>query len=117
MRFLSIAAGILAGVASVTGTLADPTAPLAADDPTIGSGWRPPPSPTVGVENFSPVEAKDWLTLNKDEANSGGSMKGMTMKGMGMKGMDMKGMPGMGGASSGSDKGSMQGMPGMGGGK
>ena len=100
MRILSIAAGVLVGVLSATRAVADPSYPLAADDPANASGWRPPPSPTAGVRSFAPVAAKDWLK----------PAGGATGEGAAMKGMDMKGMPGM-------SKGSMSGMPGMGGGK
>ncbi len=100
MRILSFAAGVLVGVLIATSAVADPSYPLAADDPANGSGWRPPPSSTAGVQSFAPVEARDWLKPVGATTGQDGAMKGM----------DMKGMPGMGG-------GSMSGMPGMGGGK
>lgn len=53
-------------------------------DPTISTHWRPPPSPTAGLQSYSPVEAKDWVKQNQAPAGAG-SMGGM------------KGMPGMGG--------------------
>ena len=69
-------------------------------NPSLSTHWRPPPSPTAGLETYKPVAARDWLQQNS-APGAGGSMGGMKdmpgMKGMsdGMKGMG--GMPGMGG--------------------
>ena len=116
MRILPITAGVLVGVLSATFAVADPSYPLAADDPANGSGWRPPSSPTAGLKAFSPAETKDWLQLNKDVTPSGASAGGMSGMGGDMKGM--KGMDGKSPPSSASKKGvprrSMPGMPGMG---
>ena len=77
-------------------------------NPSLSTHWRPPPSPTAGLETYKPVAARDWLQQNS--APGGGSAMG------GMKNMPgMKSMPGMKGMSGGM-KG-MGGMPGMGSGK
>lgn len=89
MRILSIAAGVLVGVLCSTFAVADPSYPLAADDPSNGSGWRPPPSPIAGVQSFAPVDAKDWLKPDQGSASQGGDT---------ILGTDMRGMPGMGGS-------------------
>ena len=98
MRILSFAAGLLVGVLIATSAVADPWYPLAADDPANGSGWRPPPSSTAGVQSLTPVEARDWLKPAGGATGQDGAMRGMDMKGMsGMGGGSMSGMPGMGG--------------------
>ena len=95
MRILSFAAGVLVGVIA-TSAVADPSYPLAADDPANGSGWRPPPPSTAGVQSFTPIEARDWLKPGGGATGPGGAMKGMDMKGMsGTAGGSMSGMPGM----------------------
>lgn len=111
MRSLVTLVAAAFGLATATCALADPASLLAPDDPVNASGWRPPPSPTAGLKSYAPVEVKDWIKLNQDVTETGGSMGGMGgMKGMG--GMDA-GKPAAGQDS----KGGMPGMPGMGGGK
>ncbi len=88
MRLPHTVAGVLAGLLAASCAVADPSRPLAADDPAQGSGWRPPPSPTAGVRSFAPVAAKDWLKSGGASGDSGGAMGGM----------DMKAMPDMGGS-------------------
>lgn len=56
-------------------------------NPSLSRPWRPPPSPTAGLETYRPVAARDWLQQNSKPAE-GGSMGGMK---------DMPGMKGMGG--------------------
>ena len=68
-------------------------------NPSLSTHWRPPPSPTAGLETYAPVAARNWLRQNT-LPSGGGTMSGM------------KSMPAMKGMSSG-----MDGMPAMGGGK
>jgi hypothetical protein len=117
MHSLALSTLVLAGLASASPSVADPSSLLAPDDPSYSSSWRPPASPTAGLKPFAPAETKDWLQMNKNVTPSGASMGGMS----GMSGMssdDMKGMKGMEkkpSAASGSAKtgGSMDAMPGM----
>ncbi len=74
-------------------------------NPSLSTHWRPPPSPTAGLETYRPVAARDWLQQNS-APGAVGAMGGMK---------DMKSMPGMK-SMNGGMKG-MGGMPGMGGGK
>lgn len=71
-------------------------------DPSSSTHWRPPPSPTDGLETYAPVAARDWLRQNASPSG-GGTMGGM------------KSMPAMKGVSSGMKV--MDGVPAMGGGK
>ncbi len=100
-----VAAGCLAASAAPAGL-------LDADNPAIGSHWKPPASPTAGLKVFAPVEPKDWRTLNQDvaPASSRGGTSGMDMSGKGN-------MPGMGSKPSArtapTGEGAMGAMPGM----
>jgi len=64
-----------------------PSTLLAPTDPALVGRWSPPRSPTSGLKSYAPVEAGNWLDMNRAVTPGRGTTKEMPampgMKGMG----------------------------------